>query len=414
MDLAHTFQTLAISLGLGLLVGIQRERVDAPLAGVRTFALITLFGTLCALLGTMFGLWLVAAGLGAVTLITVMGNAMLMRAGSKATGITTEIAILLMYGIGAYLVYGDRGVAVVLAGGVTVLLHFKPAMHRFVERLGETDMRVMMQFVLISLVILPVLPDRTVGPFDVLNPREIWWMVVLVVAISLGGYIALKLYGERAGALLAGVIGGLVSSTATTVSFARRASGARGQVAAPAIVILLASTVVYVRVLIEVFVAAPAVAGRIAPPIVILLVAAIVLCLVQWRRTRRERIELPEPRNPTELRAALLFGALYGLVVLAVAAARRHLGDHGVYAAAGISGLTDMDAITLSTSRLAERGGLAPGVVWRAIVIAVLANLLFKGATVWALGGSPLGRRIAVLFAIQAAVGAALLVFWPA
>lgn len=413
MDLAHTFQTLAISLGLGLLVGIQRERVDAPLAGVRTFALITLFGTLCALLGTMFGLWLVAAGLAAVTLITVMGNAMLMRAGSKATGITTEIAILLMYGIGAYLVFGDRGVAVVLAGGVTVLLHFKPAMHRFVERLGETDMRVMMQFVLISLVILPVLPDRAYGPFAVLNPREIWWMVVLVVAISLGGYIVLKLYGERAGALLAGVIGGLVSSTATTVSFARRATGARSQITAPAIVILLASTVVYVRVLIEVFVAAPSAAGRIVPPITILLLAAIVLCVVQWRRTRRERIELPEPRNPTEMRAALLFGAMYGLVVVAVAAARRYFGESGVYAAAGISGLTDMDAITLSTSRLAERGALPPGVVWRAIVIAVLANLVFKGATVWALGGAALGRRIALLFALQAAVGAALLVLWP-
>jgi uncharacterized membrane protein (DUF4010 family) len=413
MDLAHTFQTLAISLGLGLLVGIQRERVDAPLAGVRTFALITLFGTLCAMVGTIFGLWLVAAGLLAVVLVTVMGNAVLIRQGRGDAGITTEIAILLMYGIGAYLVYGHRAVAVVLAAGVTVLLHFKPAMHRFVERLGETDMRVMMQFVLISLVILPVLPDRTYGPFDVLNPREIWWMVVLVVGISLGGYIALKLYGERAGTLIAGVIGGLVSSTATTVSFARRAAGARGPIAASAIVILLASTVVYVRVLIEVFVAAPSRAAAIAPPIAILLAAAIVLCFVQWRRTRREPIELPESRNPTELRAALMFGAMYGLVVLGVAAARHVLGDRGVYVAAGISGLTDMDAITLSTSRLADRGGLAPGIVWRAIVIAVLANLVFKGGTVWMLGGAALGRRIALLFAIQAAVGVALLVFWP-
>jgi len=224
MEVTSAFQTLAISLGLGLLVGTQRERVEAPLAGVRTFALITLLGTLSGMLASALGGWVVVAGVIGVAITVAMGNALFLREGRADTGITTEIAILLMYAVGAYLVFGHRSVAVVIGGGVAVLLHAKPIMHGFVKRLGETDMHMMMQFVLISLVILPVLPDRFYGPYDVLNPREIWWMVVLVVAISLAGYVTLKLYGERAGHILAGLIGGLVSSTATTVSFARRVS----------------------------------------------------------------------------------------------------------------------------------------------------------------------------------------------
>ncbi len=204
MELVTAFQTLGISLGLGLLVGIQRERVDAPLAGVRTFALITLLGTLTGMLALSLGPWVVGAGVLAVAITTAMGNILALKQKRNGTGITTEIAILLMYGIGAYLVFGPREVAVVLAGGIAVLLHAKPVMHRFVDRLGESDMRVMMQFVLITLVILPVLPDRDFGPFQVLNPREIWQMVVLVVGISLLGYIALKLYGKGRGIVLSG------------------------------------------------------------------------------------------------------------------------------------------------------------------------------------------------------------------
>ena len=413
MEVASAFQTLAISLGLGLLVGTQRERVEAPLAGVRTFALITLLGTLSGMLASTLGGWVVVAGVIGVAVTVAMGNAQFLKEGRADTGITTEIAILIMYAVGAYLVFGHRSVAVVIGGGVAVLLHAKPFMHGFVKRLGETDMHMMMQFVLISLVILPVLPDRLYGPYDVLNPREIWWMVVLVVAISLAGYVTLKLYGERAGHILAGLIGGLVSSTATTVSFARRVSTAEGQLSASTMVIMLASTVVYARVLLEVFVVAPRAFSEVAPPVALMLVVSALLCVVQWRVTRRGRIELPAPGNPTELRPALIFGALYASVLVAVAAARHHLGDRGAYAAAGISGLTDMDAITLSTSRMGARGALSSSVVWRSILIALLANLAFKGGLVFVLGGPALGRRVAALFAIMMVVGLVLLGWWP-
>ena len=413
MDVATAFQTLAISLGLGLLVGTQRERVDARLAGVRTFALITLFGTLSGMLALVLGGWVVVAGLVAVAITTAMGNVLFLKHERTDSGITTEIAILVMYAIGAYLVFGDRSVAVVMGAGVAVLLYAKPVMHGFVNRLGETDMRAMMQFVLISLVILPTLPDQAYGPYGVLNPREIWWMVVLVVGISLAGYVALKLWGEHAGHLLSGLIGGVVSSTATTASFARRAAKAEGQVSIATLVILLASTVVYARVLLEVFVVAPRIFLAIAAPIALMMLTSILVCLVQWRATGRGKSGLPAQGNPTELRPALVFGLLYGFVLLAVAAARHSLGDRGVYVAAGISGLTDMDAITLSTSRMGARGALATQVIWRSIIIAIIANLVFKGVMVWVLGGPALGRRVGALFAIKIVVALALLFLWP-
>lgn len=413
VDLVGTFQTLAISLGLGLLVGTQRERVEAPIAGVRTFALITVLGTVMALLAETHGAWTVAAGLAAVAVAIAVGNVAALQQDRADAGITTEIAILLMYGIGAYLVHGHREVAVVASGGIALLLHAKAIMHGFVRRLGETDMRVMMQFVLMSLVILPVLPDRAYGPFRVLNPREIWWMVVLVVGIGLAGYVAFKLFGRRAGTLLAGLLGGLISSTATTVSVARRAAGRDAGTAAPLLVIVLASAVVYARVLVEVFVVAGAGAFAIASPVAVMLAAAAASAAALWRATRGEAIEMPGHENPTELRPALVFGALYAIVLLAAVAARHALGDRGVYVAAGISGLTDMDAITLSVSRMSAQAIVTTDVAWRSIVIAVLSNLAFKAGVVTLLGGPALGRRTAGMFAIQAATGAALLWLWP-
>jgi uncharacterized membrane protein (DUF4010 family) len=415
MDLTGTFRALGLSLLLGLLVGMQRERVHAPLAGVRTFALITLLGTVTGLLSLSLGPWVLVAGLIGVALATATGNLLYLKQERADTGITTEIAILLMYAIGAYLVFGEAQVGVVLGGAIAVLLHAKPWFQGFVKRLGENDMRVMMQFVLITLVILPLLPDRAYGPFEVLNPREIWWMVVLVVGIGLAGYVALKIYGARAGIVLGGLIGGLISSTARTVSQARRAAArSEAQIAAGVLVVLLASTVVYARVLFEIAAVATNRVGVMVPPVAVLLAISIVSCTICWWRTHRGPVELPAHTNPTELKSALVFGALYAIVLVAVAASRHWFGERGILVAAGISGLTDMDAITLTTSRMSSAGNLPPETAWRAIVLAAVCNLLFKEIVVAALGAFGLARRLAIWFGIQIAAGLALLALWPA
>lgn len=246
------FVQLAVALGLGLLVGLQRERVDSAIAGIRTFSLITLLGAVAAYLGQAFGGWVIAVGLLAVAILVVSGNLVRLKDGTAEAGQTTEFTALLMYGVGALVVIGPMPFAVVLAGAVAVLLHLREPLHRFVGRIGEEDLKAIMQFVLIALVILPVLPDQPMGPYQVLNPYQIWWMVVLIVGLSLAGYVAFKLFGARAGAVLGGVLGGVISSTATTVTYARRSREDPESSRLAALIVMLASTVVYGRVLVEI------------------------------------------------------------------------------------------------------------------------------------------------------------------
>jgi uncharacterized membrane protein (DUF4010 family) len=408
------FVQLAVALGLGLLVGLQRERTDSAIAGIRTFALITLLGAVAAHLGRAFGGWVVAVGLFAAAALVISGNLVRLKDGSAEAGQTTEFTALLMYGAGALVVIGPMPVAIVLSGVVAVLLHLREPLHSFVGRIGEEDVKAIMQFVLIALVILPVLPDQPMGPYQVLNPYQIWWMVVLIVGLSLAGYVAFKLFGAKAGAVLGGVLGGVISSTATTVSYARRTREDDETSRLAALVVILASTVVYGRVLVEIAAVAPRSFRALAPPVGAMLGLSVVLCLVMWLFNRKQRQDPPDPGgNPAELKSALAFGALYALVLLAVAFARDRFGTAGLYTVAAISGLTDMDAITLSTSRLVEGGGLEPGSGWRAILIASMSNLVFKAGIVAALGSRKLLWLVALLFVVALAGGAVILWLWP-
>src|SRR5581483_6957399 len=190
MELALVFEKLGVALGLGLLVGLQRERVQSQLAGIRTFALITVLGALSALVGQALGGWVVGLGGAAVSALVVARNLAQPQAKEAAAGLTTEIAALLMYAVGAYLVVGPTSAGIALGGGVALLLHLKEPLHAFVARIGEADIKAIMQFVLLALVIWPVLPDQDYGPYGALNPHDIWLMVVLIVGISLAGYVA--------------------------------------------------------------------------------------------------------------------------------------------------------------------------------------------------------------------------------
>lgn len=407
------FLQLFVALGLGLLVGLQRERVDPAIAGIRTFALITVLGTLAALLGRSFGGWIVAVGLLVAAGLVMSGNLVRMSRGDADPGQTTEFTAAVMYCVGALVVLAPLAVSVVLAGAVAVLLHLKEPLHRFVGRMGERDVRAIMQFVLIALVILPVLPDRPFGPYQVLNPYQAWWMVVLIVGLSLGGYVAYKLFGAHAGTALSGVLGGLISSTATTVSYARRTRDTPEAARLAALVIMIASTVVFGRVLVEMAAVAPGRMLQMGPPIGAMLGVAVTVSLVAWFFGRDHDAEPPEPENPAELKSALVFGALYAVVVLAVAFARDRFGTAGLYTVAVISGLTDVDAITLSTARLAAGGGLDPDTGWRAILLASLSNMIFKAGIVATLGSRALLGRITLLFGLALAGGGLILWLWP-
>lgn len=408
------FLLLGLSLGLGLLVGLQREYASSKTAGIRTFPLITLTGTICGLLAKELGVWIVVAGfLGVISLLVIGNIQQIKNKKEEDGGITTEAAVLLMFALGAYLVFGEPVVAVVLTGVITVLLHFKASLHGLVGKIGEQDLRAVMQFVLISMVILPVLPDTAYDLYKVLNPREIWLMVVLIVGISLSGYFAYKFFGDKVGALLGGVLGGLISSTATTVSYAKMAARNNTAVRLGTFVVLTASTISLVRVLIEIRIVSPSSFMILVFPLAAELVVMAILTGILAFKQEKGAFKMEDQKNPAELKSALLFGLLYAFITFLSAAANDKFGNEGLYIVSIVSGLTDMDAITLSTGKMTEQKSITPFLGWRLILVAFLSNLVFKGGIALVIGGKGFGKKIAFLFGIAIVSGLAILFIWP-
>lgn len=411
---SELFLKLAISLGLGLLVGLQRQHERSELAGIRTFPLITLFGSVAALLSQEYGGWILAAGLLSLAALVATANILKRQNPHFDPGLTTEAAALLMYVVGAYTMLGDGTVAIAVGATAAVLLHLKETLHRIVERIGEKDLKAIMQFVVLLLIILPVLPDETYGPYNVLNPHNIWLMVVLIVGISLLGYFAYKIFGGKAGTILGGILGGLISSTATTVSYARRSRGSETSTSLAAIVIFIASIVSVARIITEVAVVAPSSTPVVLPPLASLLILMLIVGAVMYIFSKKDHDTMPEQGNPAQFKTALVFGAVYALVILATAFAKDQLGNKGLFIVAIISGLTDVDAITLSTARLMNIGNLDVQNGWKVILVAALSNIVFKTALVGFLGNRKVFAVVSALFGIVLAGGLLVLWLWPA
>ena len=383
----------ATSLAIGLLIGLERERRPEAKAGLRTFALVSLFGTLSAMLSEKTGSpWILAVALLATGLMIIAAYFQ-NDAAQSDPGTTTVAAVLVAFCLGAVVWFGNAKLAVMLAIVSTILLYFKTELKGLTERLTRTDLVSILQFAVLSLVVLPILPDRGYPPFDALNPHQVWLMVVLIAGVSLAGYIALRLFGPRAGAPLLGVLGGLVSSTATTTVYARHARNQEDMTALSAVVILLANLVVLVRIGVLIAFAAPGVLPALAPVLGTALATGFAATLLRWRGIGHGGgTPMPQVTNPTEIRTALVFGAAYAIVLVLAAWLNRLFGAEGLYAVAAVSGLTDVDAITLSAARLFELGQLHAREAAIAIALALLANLVFKLGIVMAIGGSRLAR----------------------
>ncbi len=413
MDIDIT--TLGIALGLGLLVGLQRERFQSRIAGIRTFSLITLFGAISGLISRSFGhVWVIAAGVISVAILFAVANILEKEIDEPDIGQTTEIAALLMYAIGAYLVLGDMTIGVVVGAFVALLLHLKGFFTEHVAKLGEKDLQAIMVFVAVSLVILPVLPTNTFGPYDVLNLREIWFMVALIVGISVIGYFAYKWLGKNMGAGLSGILGGLISSTATTVAYARQTKDNPALYRLAGFVITAASAVAFARILIEVAIVAPSHISVVAPPILVVLGIITLIAIVLFFAISRQTHEpIPDPENPAQFKVALIFAILYAVFLVLIAFAKDSLGLEGLYGVSIISGLTDMDAITLSLASMMNNGRILPEQGWKLILAAGLANLVFKMGMVALLGSRRLLYIVGAVFVIVIAAGVPIIIVWP-
>ncbi|MFN0069285.1 MAG: MgtC/SapB family protein [Limisphaerales bacterium] len=408
------FLDLGVAVGLGLLVGLQRQRAGSPVAGIRTFALLALYGALSALAARALGGWVLAAAFLPVAALAVAARLGECRTEGGDVGLTTEVALLAVFVIGALPILGQREAATVAGATVAVLLHLKPQLHALAGRFAERDFTAIMQFVVVALVVLPLLPDRSFGPYDAVNPRKVWLLVVLITGLSLAGYIAFKFVGARAGAVASGILGGLVSSTATTVGFARRTKDAPGLAPLAVLVMALAAGVLVVRVALLLRVTAPGLFAAALGPLAVWLAVLAVLVVVLARRAPRQAVAGADLGNPSELRAALAFAGLYLAVLMAVAWAKERFGTAGLFVVAVLSGLTDMDAITLSLGRMTQKAQLPPDTAWRLVFTAAVSNTVFKAGMAVALGHRALRGPALAAFGVIGASAALLAWLWPA
>jgi uncharacterized membrane protein (DUF4010 family) len=413
------FATLGIALAIGLIVGFERgwhapedeDREGQRVAGIRTFAVTGLLGGALGLLAAGDGAAVILpAGLLALAALLTAGYVLSTRA-SADLGATTETALLLTFALGALPAFGHAREAVAAAVVAAALLGFKTRIHETLLRLELRELQASLQLLLIALVLLPLLPDRSMGPWDAVNPRMIGLLVLLIAGIGFAGYLAMRNLGERSGLLLTAVLGGLVSSTAATASFSRMARHASGTGELAGAAIALACATMAPRMLLTLSFVSPSLVLRLLP--VGLALTAVPLAAGLWLARGRARARgsaALQVENPLALRQALALGLLLSAVFVLAHGAEALLGDRGVYALALIAGIADVDAISLSLARQAG-ASLDPAVAARGVLLAALANTLVKAGIAAFVGGRALARTASLILVGTFAAGAALLPF---
>jgi uncharacterized membrane protein (DUF4010 family) len=392
------FLRFGVALAIGFMIGLQREyafrvKQQELLAGERTFALMALVGSLAAMIADIFDSSL--AFLGVIFLVGIFtAIAYFIDAWRGQVGLTTEIAILITVLIGALCYWDHLALAAALGIITTVLLSVKIETDRLVSVLTREDIFAALQFAVISLVILPVLPKESnlPPPFDVLSPFRIWLMVVFISGINFIGYFAIKFVGPERGIGLTGLLGGLVSSTGVTLGFSER-SNRESSLAKPfSLAIMISWTVMFARVLVEVGVLNLELLQLVWPPIAAAGVVGLLYCVYLYLSQRTTEKDTLEFSNPFDLVSAIKFGLLYAFILLIARAAQLYFGETGVYISSLVSGLADVDAITISLAQLSIEGTVLNVVAAQSIVIATIANTIAKGAIV-IIGGAYLLKR---------------------
>jgi uncharacterized membrane protein (DUF4010 family) len=424
LDPYELYVSLGLAIAAGLLIGIERE-MSAPkdasasfLGGARTHPLVALAAGLSVLLSRETGWPVVVVAFAALILFLIVNFVDDVRRGADR-GLTSEAAFLVSFLLGALALTRDvirpAGHKYLAVGAVavlaTALLSAKPALNPLVRRLSRQDVVATLKFLILVVVVLPLLPDRALGPFDALNPRQIGTLVVLTAAISFLSYAAIRLLGPQRGLGLTGLVGGLASSTAVTLSMSARARTEPRLADSLALSVVLSSSIMFVRMGILVAVAGPQLLRLAWVPLSAMAAAGLLVSLWFYRRSQRAAKGEVELSNPFELWQAIKFALLFAVVLLGSKAATVWLGAKGAYAAAALAGMADVDAITLSLSRLGQ-GGLGPRVAVVAIFLAGASNTLVKSILAARLGGWAFGRRIAGAFAAILAVGAAAVLVW--
>jgi uncharacterized membrane protein (DUF4010 family) len=394
---------LAIAAGIGFLVGLEREfskktkEKQELFAGVRTYPLFAIFGYLSAFLSLQFGMWVFGVALAGLIAFVIVSYLQEAKAGGGIGG-TSEMSVVLTFVLGAVVFTGYILLALVITVIVLLLLTFKPSLHRFAKGLTTEELRAFIQFIIISALVIPFLPDESFGPYDSWNLKDIWKMVILVSGISLAGYLLSKILGNK-GTILAGIVGGLASSTAVALSFSRRS---KEDPSTPAFFyamgIIAASTIMFPRVLLEVYALNRPLFMDLWIPVAIITAAGFSAAFLIYKTTseKRDTGEMTL-ENPLNFGVAIKFALVYAAILWFVKFASDQFGTSGTYIASIISGVTDVDAITISMAKMA-RGSENNDLAVNSILLATLSNTTVKLIIALSVGSASLRKTVLMGF----------------
>lgn len=411
-------QNFAYALAIGALVGIEREKHKvsniSSFGGLRTFMLLALLGAVGVWLGLELQLpWLELVALAVVAALVVTAYHRKQSDEAQIPGLTTELSALLVFLLGGAVMHGHAGIAVAVAIMTSAILAFKQPLHGLVAKIGNDDLFAGLKLLIASFVVLPLLPDHALDPWQAFNPYKIWLLVILISMLSLVGYVATRLLGPARGTAVAGLAGGLVSSTAVSLSFARlsrQQQAGENQDDALACGILLAWTVMSLRVLLMVGIVCLPLLTPLWPPISAMALVTLILAAFFYRRAPLlQANSATSITNPFSLWAASQFGLMFALVLLVVKLTEHFAPAEGLYLVSAIAGTTDVDAITLSMAQYAQQAGREQ-LAATALVIAVVSNTLVKTALVCVVGSAGLRQRL--LSACALVIISATLFLW--
>jgi len=404
-------QNFLIALALGALVGLEREyasyrKKGHDYAGIRTFPLIVLFGALAAYLSDLYSIWVLIVSIFIIGSLVVVAYFTISERSRVHMGATSEVAGLIVFFVGVLCYKGELVFATVITIIMTIILYARSMLHNFAKRIKKQELVDTLKFAVVAFVILPFLPDKGFGPLEIFNPFIIWLMVVFISGISFVGYILMKWLGER-GITLAGILGGLVSSTAVTTSFAERSKKQKKIYQALVLGVILANGIMFIRILIEVFVLNRDLFNLMLMPMLTLALLTAVFSYFIWNKAKKVKGKI-QLSSPFTLSPALKFGAFFAIILALVKLADHYLSSRGVYLVSFFSGFADVDAITVSLSQLAKET-ISLDTARNGIVLAALTNVAVKGGIAYIFGGKEFGRIVISLFFVLILVGLGLL-----
>ena len=415
-------QNLVITLLLGGLIGLEREKDRKSkdlheFGGIRTMALVSMLGYLAYFLfGDDAVLFPVLTG-GFIMLI--LASYLVCSYLNKRTGATSEVAAFFVYLVGVLMAMNETLYAAVISLIVLLLLYFKEALHGFARGVKKKEIYSTLKFIAVVFVVLPLLPNETFGPLDVLNPYVIWLMIILVASISFASYIAIKLVGPRKGIGLGGFLGGLISSTAVSMSFSQLSKKAKKLVNPFVFGIMIASTAMFFRILLEVAVLNQDLMAYLSAPMISMGCMGLLISLFYWFRKVKDPDKTVSDKDlnfssPFRLWSAMKFGLFFAALLFISKFASEYFGDQGLYLAALISGLADVDAITVSMANLTATKDVTLIAGATAVTIAAMANTLVKGGIVFMFASRGVGLRVVAAMALIVLTGiVSLLIFLP-